>query len=82
MIRHTKRAIILAVGLCFLLLGVVGLVLPFLQGILFIAIGLILLSTFFPSLGEWVEDRTRHYPKVHHVVLKTQQFVRRTLGEA
>jgi len=82
MIRHTKRAIIFFIGLIFLFFGVIGLFLPFLQGILFIAIGLLLLSTYSPTLREWVERHTRKYPKVHEVVVKVQQFLTRIIGEA
>lgn len=82
MLRHTKRAIIFIIGLLFLFLGVIGLALPFLQGILFIAIGLLLLSIYSPTLREWVEHHTRKYPKVHAQVLKVQQFINRIVGEA
>jgi uncharacterized membrane protein YbaN (DUF454 family) len=40
-----KRIVILSLGWSFLLLGIVGLFLPILQGILFILIGLVILST-------------------------------------
>jgi hypothetical protein len=40
-----KRIATIAVGWIFLLLGVAGLFLPILQGILFIVIGLLILST-------------------------------------
>ena len=81
MIRHTKRALIFFFGIVFLFLGVIGLALPFLQGILFIAIGLLLLSIFSPTLREWVERHTRKYPKVHEAVIKVQQFINRMIGE-
>ena len=65
-----------------LLLGVVSLALPFLQGILFILVGLFLLSTFSPTMREWIEKHTRRFPKVHEAVLKVQQFISRIIGEA
>ena len=40
-----KRILVLALGWMFILLGVVGLFLPVLQGILFLLIGLVILST-------------------------------------
>lgn len=40
-----KRLLILGVGYGFLVLGVLGLFLPFLQGFLFLAIGLMILSS-------------------------------------
>ena len=39
-----KRALILLVGWTFILLGIIGLFLPILQGILFLLIGLLILS--------------------------------------
>ena len=44
MMALTKRILILTLGWLFILLGIVGLFLPFLQGILFMLIGLIILS--------------------------------------
>ena len=49
------------VGVLLLLLGVVGLFLPFLQGILFLIMGLTLLSTESPRAKAWLhylEERT------------------------
>ena len=40
-----KRVLVLALGWMFILLGVAGLFLPILQGILFLLIGLVILST-------------------------------------
>ncbi|HEX4487798.1 MAG TPA: PGPGW domain-containing protein [Terriglobales bacterium] len=40
-----KKIAVIVVGWAFLLLGIVGLFLPILQGVLFILIGLIILST-------------------------------------
>jgi uncharacterized membrane protein YbaN (DUF454 family) len=44
MITLTKKALILALGWTFIFLGFIGLFLPFLQGILFMIIGLAILS--------------------------------------
>jgi uncharacterized protein len=44
MIALTKKIAILALGWIFIVLGFIGLFLPFLQGILFMIIGLALLS--------------------------------------
>ena len=43
--RPLKRAAVLVVGWCFILVGIVGLFLPILQGVLFLLIGLIILSS-------------------------------------
>ena len=42
---NVKRIAVLAVGWMFILLGIAGLFLPILQGILFLLIGLVILST-------------------------------------
>ena len=51
----------LAFGSVMLVLGVLGLFLPFLQGILFISIGLLVLSHDIPAVGRIV-DRVRRHP--------------------
>jgi len=81
MIRNTKRTVIFVIGILFLILGVVGLVLPFLQGILFLAIGILLLSMFSPSLRAWLERHTRKVPALHRAVLSAEQFIKRVVGE-
>jgi uncharacterized membrane protein YbaN (DUF454 family) len=45
MAQMFKKIAVIVVGWAFLLLGIVGLFLPILQGVLFILIGLIILST-------------------------------------
>jgi len=45
MLTRSQRVLLLAVGWAFILLGVAGLFLPFLQGILFLLIGLVILSS-------------------------------------
>ncbi|HVU80105.1 MAG TPA: hypothetical protein VHD37_01950 [Candidatus Paceibacterota bacterium] len=81
MIRQTKRAVVFIIALLFLALGVVGLVLPFLQGLLFLAVGFILLFFLFPSLREQTQRRTVKYPKFHAMMLKLEDFIGRILGD-
>jgi len=42
-------------GLMLILLGIVGLFLPFLQGFLLIALGLSLMSLVSPGVADWVK---------------------------
>ncbi len=56
-----KRWLKLAVGWAFVVLGVVGLVLPILQGVLFLAIGLAILSQESP----WAKERLRRLRHRH-----------------
>jgi len=79
--RKMKRGFVFFVAVLSLLLGVVGLVLPILQGVLFIAIGLILLSLLSPTLRDWFEKHTRAYPSVHSKVKKVEAWLVRMVGE-
>lgn len=64
-------------GYGFLVLGVVGLVLPVLQGILFLIIGLILLS----RSTSWAENMLGRikakYPKLAETIGKAEDFAER-----
>ena len=65
--KHVKRAILDIFGWFFAIIGVVGLLLPVLQGILFLIIGLYLLSLN----SEWFNGRLgrllKKYPRFAHV---------------
>ena len=61
--RHVKPILMQALGYAFLVLGVLGMFLPFLQGFLFLAIGLIILAKH-ASWAERLLDRFRaQHPK-------------------
>jgi len=79
--KHVKRAMVFAAAIIFIVLGVVGLALPFLQGFLFLAIGLILLSIASPTAREWIEHHTRKFPKVHAFVQKVEKRITDIIGE-
>lgn len=81
MMRHTKRTLVFIVAVLFILLGVVGLVLPFIQGLLFLAVGLVILSVLFPALRERAQIHTVKFPKFHAFVLKMETIVQRILGD-
>ncbi len=59
-----KRVLVLGVGWGFILLGVVGLFLPILQGILFLLIGLALLSTQSRTARAILVKLRRRFPKL------------------
>ncbi|MEQ8371083.1 MAG: hypothetical protein RIE31_01410 [Alphaproteobacteria bacterium] len=48
----------------FLLLGVAGLVLPILQGVFFLLVGLALLATVSPRAARWQERLRHRYPSL------------------
>lgn len=76
-----KKVAIFTLAILFIILGIVGLALPFLQGFLFLIIGVLLLSIYSPSLRQWIERRTTKYPKVHVMVLKVEDWLKRVVGE-
>ena len=55
--KHAKRILVLTVGIIFILLGLVGLALPFLQGILFLIIGFLLSLTLL-SANTHINEKT------------------------
>lgn len=76
---HAKRIAVFTLATIFVVLGVIGLVLPFLQGFLFLAIGILLFSLYSPTVREWLDKRTIKYPRVHGIVLKVEYWAKRTL---
>ena len=78
---YIKRTVLYVAAAFFILLGLAGLVLPFLQGFLFLAIGLVLLSVASRPFGAWMEQHTRKYPKLHSFVEKVQHRVEKFVGE-
>ena len=59
-----KRLAVLALGWFFVLLGIVGLFLPILQGILFILIGLIILSSEYMWAHRLLEKLKARFPAI------------------
>ena len=59
-----RRFLILASGWFFIVLGILGLFLPILQGILFLAIGAYLLSLESPMARRFIERMRRRYPRL------------------
>jgi len=61
---YVKRALVLSVGWGFILLGIVGLFLPVLQGILFLFIGLVILSSEYVWAHHLVTRLRQRFPKL------------------
>ena len=72
MYKKIKKKLVLVAGILFIILGLVGLVLPFLQGFLFLAIGVILLSLHSPKIRAWTDTHTVKYPKIHATIQKVE----------
>lgn len=77
-----KRWLILLTGWGFVLLGIAGLVLPILQGVLFLAIGLVILSSEYVWAHRVLEKLQKHFPKfaahLHRASEKARSRVNRT----
>ena len=72
---HVKRVLVLIVGWAFILFGIVGLFLPILQGILFILIGLIILSSDYVWAHHLLTRLRQRFPKISHAADKASQKV-------
>ncbi len=59
-----KRVAVLLLGWAFVLLGIVGLFLPVLQGILFILVGLIILSSEYVWAHKLVQHLRGRFPRI------------------
>ena len=65
--RRAKRILILIVGWTFILLGIVGLFLPILQGVLFILIGLVILSSEYVWAHHLLTRVRQRFPKLGRI---------------
>lgn len=69
-----KRLAILIAGWAFVLLGIVGIFLPFLQGILFMLVGLILLSTEYLWAQRLLGKIRARFPKLQLKLEKAADY--------
>jgi uncharacterized protein len=72
-----KKIIIYVVGWTFILIGIVGLVLPVLQGILFICVGLLILSKELPWAHRLLLRLKKKYPKIGGVLEDARDYMER-----
>ncbi|GGA35954.1 hypothetical protein GCM10007416_06030 [Kroppenstedtia guangzhouensis] len=72
--RKVKRLAGRIIGWFFIVLGVFGLVLPFLQGVLFILIGLMVLSKTSSWAHDLVIKLETRYPKVGRQLNKWRKY--------
>jgi uncharacterized membrane protein YbaN (DUF454 family) len=63
-----KKIGLLIIGWLFVVLGIIGLFLPILQGILFILIGLAILSTRSEIIKRFLKNLEERYPHYHKQV--------------
>jgi uncharacterized membrane protein YbaN (DUF454 family) len=63
-----KRIGLLIIGWSFVVLGILGLFLPFLQGILFILVGLAILSSRSKLIKSFLKHLEERHPRYHERV--------------
>ena len=80
--KHVKRIVVLVIGWTLIALGVVGLFLPVLQGVLFILLGLWVLSTESETAHRWLENARKRHPKADAKLKQWGRWWRRKLGRA
>ena len=84
--RRTKTFLLYIVGWVFLILGILGLFLPVLQGILFLAIGMVLLSYESPWFKQKIILVEKRFPKYERQIrearIRAMLLVRCFLGSS
>jgi len=75
--NNFKKIGLLIIGWIFVGLGIVGLFLPILQGILFIMIGLAILSSRSRTIRRFLKYLERRYPHQYHRVVAWRLKVRK-----
>jgi uncharacterized protein len=75
-----KRIVTITIGWTFLILGVIGCFLPILQGILFMGVGLLILSEHNPLIQRYLQRVARRYPEQYHKVLAFRETIHQRLN--
>jgi uncharacterized membrane protein YbaN (DUF454 family) len=78
--RQLKKVIVITLGVLSIIIGLAGLVLPILQGWLFLAIGGLLLSMYSPRLRAWIHRRTEPFAHIHKFVVWAEGWTERVFG--
>lgn len=79
--KHIKRGALQLVAVLCLIAGIAGLVLPFIQGVLLLVLGLVLISVSTPSVRHHIEKLTHRHPHIKALHLKLERFVLGIVGE-
>lgn len=79
--KKTKKVLVLAVGIIFIILGLFGLVLPFLQGILFLIIGFMILAVYFPKIRLYIQKHAQKSPHFFALINKAENWIAKFIGE-
>ncbi len=79
--QKLKKGLVLTIGIIFIILGLFGLVLPFLQGILFLIIGILLISLCFPAVRLKLKKHTERHPHTFSLITKMEKWLVKFIGE-
>ncbi len=79
--KKIKKILILTFGISFIILGLLGLVFPFLQGILFLIIGFIILSLYFPQVITILKKYLHKHPHLVEKIEKIEKKIKEFVGE-
>lgn len=79
--RKARRWLLLLSGWGFILLGIAGLFLPFLQGILFILIGLVILSGEYAWAHNLLQKVEQRFPKLAPLLHRASRRAKGTSTE-
>lgn len=82
MARHIKRISIQTIGFALLLLGVAGILLPIINGTIFLIAGLVLLSVYSERAKKILHTLGRQHPQAEKAVIKIERWVLKVVGEA
>jgi uncharacterized membrane protein YbaN (DUF454 family) len=72
---NVKRLVRIFAGLVLIILGLVGLIVPILQGWLFLALGALVLSPDIPLFARMVEWIEKRFPMVKDQVKRIRKFL-------
>ncbi|OGI94857.1 hypothetical protein A3A03_00910 [Candidatus Nomurabacteria bacterium RIFCSPLOWO2_01_FULL_40_18] len=76
-----KKILVIIVGIIFIVLGLFGLVLPFLQGIIFLIIGFLLLSLCFPKIRLRIKKHTERHKHLSSTINKIETWLVKFIGD-
>jgi uncharacterized membrane protein YbaN (DUF454 family) len=79
--KHVKRLTIQTIGYACLMLGVAGILLPVLNGIIFLILGLVLLSVYSARAKTLLHRLGRQHPKAEQTVIRVERWVLKMVGE-
>ena len=81
MSKKIKKILILTTGIIFIIFGLLGLILPFLQGILFLIIGFILISFYFPKIRLLIKKHLEQHSHLSPTINKIELWIIKFIGE-